>query len=181
MESDILKGPQKDPDLKGVFYFSFKDKEKVDMLLFDLSTELNLLRSLRSPIPGFVTSMLRRVFRVNAKDHTSFDIKSPIVSEHIARHECLLGSGQRLFELDYEVGQSGNKGSYTTFAISAEHAKGLVEDKLIREDGLETFPHFTRIRDYGEQPIAWCIDYTERMIDDVKAKRMEHDIRMGNV
>lgn len=150
----------------GAMWFSYQDASKVSELLSHLREELSLLRS--SYKSSTLISILRRL-GINLDDHHPLP-ESPLIPRHRGRHECHIGTNDHLFVLTYTVGLSTKRESYTTFATSEEHARGLVEDKVVREDGSLESPNFIKIRDYGTQPIAWCIDWTERMIDDVERK-----------
>lgn len=151
-------------------YFSFKDRETVDKMKLDLQEEVDLLESMSTKASPMAIRFLRWLGSP-IKDYKPCTIdKKDTLKRHVTRHECHLDGPNHIFELSYSVEGRIKSKVYTTFALSEEQATGMLEDEIIRVLDMDVAPVVKKIRNYGPQPIAWCIDWTHRMIDDVSAK-----------
>lgn len=139
---EVVTKREKPEDLKGILYFSYQDKDKVEQLIKELKEELNILRK----SPTNTNNVLKR---------------------HIVRHECHHLSGEKIFEVSFKIGKETKL--VTSFAATEEQVKGEIEYELI-SNGITTPPVYKKVKCLGVQPIEWCIDWTERMLKDVTEK-----------
>lgn len=159
------------PDLEtGSLYFSYKDRATVTKMKIDLKEEYDLLLSMRSTM-NVLTIRVLRWLSAPVKDYKECpDDKRSVLKNHVSRHECHLGDNNNLYVLGYSVEGKISFKEYTTFALSEEQARGLLEDEIVRVLEIDVAPVIKKTKNYGPQPIGWCIDWTARMIDDVEKK-----------
>lgn len=128
-------------------FFSYKNKVTVDKIINDLKEEL-----------------------VNLQSLTPTD---ELVKRHRSRHECYISTPTHIYELEYEIEGVIANDKYVTAAISEAQARGLLEDHIVRNLGHNLYPIIKNVKDYGTQPIEWCIEFCNQQIEDVTNKALE--------
>ena len=135
---------------KGALFFSFHDDERTSGIIKELQEELVELNK-------------------GSKDRKNVSME--ILQRHSVRHECHLLSKENLYDIHFKFTdkKSEKEQVFLTAALTPPQAEAILEDHLMREGEVRS-PVVTLIEDYGPQPIAWCIDYAEKQVVDVKGK-----------